>query len=291
MKESKVVYIIGFFVVVFLAKITSSQVGILVPKFVEMNESYLTEKITILSTNDSIVELGYREANVFEVLNSYKDLIYNLSEQKGSIKIEFFENPISFAKSEKYYASLNSIFVLRKDVNAEPGYRLIYVRATKIIKTNATAPYSVNLVPVVESPMIVFVNGLAIRKIEIKDVGVVYEDVPKIAVILKNSGTVTTSFLIYLNISNKTFSSYDFLKPNEIKTIKFPLNFFGKYNATVFVNYFSGNFSLEKEIEIEKKAYPIIPILPEIKTNYLPYIIVIISIIVAIIILKKRREE
>jgi len=291
MKESKVVYIIGLFILGFLVKIASSQLGILVPKFIEMNENYLTEKITILSTKDSIVELGYREANVFEVLNNYKDLIYNLSEQKGSIRIEFFENPISFAKSEKYYTSLNSMFVLRKDENAEPGYRLIYVRATKLIKTNATAPYSVNVVPVVESPMIVFVNGLAIREIKIKDVGVVYEDIPKIAVILKNSGTVTTSFLIYLNISNKTFSSYDFLKPDEIKTLKFPVDFFGKYNVTVFINYFSGNTSFGKEIEIEKKVYSIIPILPEIKINYLPYIIVALSIVIAIIILKKRKEE
>lgn len=273
--------------------VSFSQVGImLIENNITLNDFETYSKIRVYGSNRSIVEISYREANINEMLsaNNLKHLIKNLSEQKSSVNIEFLQNIIKFQSTEKEkIISEDIVFLIKRNKDAEPGYRIFLVNAKEIKEPKTNMDYSVAIVPVVEIPLIIYVDGIAIRKISIVDVDVTYDKNPIINAVLRNDGTVTSSFRINLNISNFSLTKYEILKPKETKVIKFPMNIFGKYNISILVDYFSDMTCFEKEIEI-KEITPIFEKVSVLVTNILPYLIIGISALIALIIIKKRRE-
>ncbi|MEM5828126.1 MAG: hypothetical protein QW197_01310 [Candidatus Aenigmatarchaeota archaeon] len=286
-----IVYFKLFLIIILVLAISKSQVGISIEPNISLENDYKTHKIRIYSSNDSIVEMSYRSMDIFEVSTRFKEYLQNYSEQKDSIVIEFAENPIRVVGNEKI-SYVDSFFVVKKMKDSEPGYRIFYITATKVAEAQAVSQYSVSVVPSIEVPFIVFVDGLAIRNVKIKDVDVSYENnVAVLNVIVKNDGTVTTSFYTYLNISNQTLKSYNILKPNEIGIIKFPLSLYGKFNVSILVDYFSGKDYLEREVEIKKFGTFVLPKINfEIPSlNIFQILIIVLSIIVAIIIIKRKK--
>lgn len=265
--------------------ISFSQVGIMLSSGNITLTNYETfSSLRIYGSNKSYIEITHREANILDVLSNFKGIIQNFSEQKDCIKIELYHNLVKIESSNDKISFIDIPFVIKKCKEAEPGYRVFYISAREIKDIKGERDYSVAIIPSVEIPILMLVEGNAIRKISILDLNVIYEEKPKISVLVRNDGTVTTSFKTTLNISNYSFSSFGILKPKEVSIIKFPISLVGKYNVTAKVDYYS-DFSLEeKELEIKE----IYISFEETFVNILPYVIVIASVIIAIILVLKR---
>lgn len=282
----------AFFIIFSIFSITFSQVGMKIfENNITIRNSETYSKLRIYGSNESLIEIFYREVGINEIISTQiKNLVQNLSEQKDYVKLEFFQNYLKLQNINNERISFSDIvFLIKKLENAEPGYRVFFIGAKELKEVQNQTDYSVAIIPIVEVPLIVYVDGIAIRKIDILDVDVTYEDKPKINIIVKNVGTVTTSFKINLNISDLVFSSYEILKPKETKIIKFPVSIVGRYNLSVFIDYYSDYTLFEKEIEI-KEVLITTEKISKILINVFPYLLVIMSLFIALIIIKKRRE-
>jgi hypothetical protein len=271
------------FIVLILFNISFSQVGLSIEKgIINITSEQINLKIRVFSSSNSSVYLYVRDANVYEIISNYKQYLQNLSEESFSKNFIFIENPIKIECNEKICSKDLYIRIYTKIF--EPGYKIVFISAYQISEVERKEFHTVSLVPSVEMPLIFFAEGNAIRKIEILDLNVIYEEIPKIVIIVKNVGTVTSSFSISLKIENQTFSSFGKLKSNEISILKFPFTKKGKFNVTATIDYFSDKTSITKEIEI--KEFAII----EIKEIRIDIILILTILILILLIFKKLKK-
>lgn len=272
--------------------IVESQVGITIyeTNFVfKEKEKEKISNIKVYGYHDSLVNLSFRFANINEIIEKFPHVLQNYSEDFYSIKVEFYKNPIilkSIDNTEKILAE-TSFFRVEGKEKMEPGYRVIYIKAEEIRKQKEAKDYGISIIPSVEIPILVLIEGKAERKIEVIDSEVTYEkNFPILNVLIKNTGTVTSSFIGYVTISNFSKQFQDKLKPGETKNFKFPLNIpTGNYNVSVRIDYFSSTSNFVKEINIKEKYMEE----ERVSTvNIFPYLILILFSIISIIIIKKK---
>ncbi len=280
-----------FFVFVCFLKFSYAQFGISPPilkiEGLKTGNSYLYS-FKVLG-NSEYANVYVKNGNIDYLIKT--NYIQNYSEEDISNWISFVENPVKIEKGERVgEGKVNIIITVPND--AEPGYKLAFIGAQPVQQFLPNGTVSIAIIPSVEAPLIMQIDGIAIRDFEVFDIKSNYND---ILIGIKNVGTVSASFYLILNISNSTFSKQiksNILKfkPGETKVIPISLSSLadGKYNISLTIDFFSGKKFYQKEIYLES----IKPLKIKIVEKVFDYsVILIILIIVLVIVIWKKIKE
>ena len=261
------------------------------------------EKILIsLSSNDGDLRFLNKP--------SFKDKVYNFSDESTSNWVNFVKNPVELEPLEEKIGIKKGLVKGAREVpeSAEPGFHLVRIIPYPASKPSITAPGTIGISVVTTAEVLVTFNvdGEAIRDGKIVDVifnkysGNVLEG----SVLFKNTGTVTIKARItnitILNEDNSIVESVGnfgevLVKPGEMTKMNFIINsqkIVGNkdYNVFAEVNYLTG-----KDDIITKARVPTSLVVLTSKEAKEIDITILITILIFLAILflvyRKRRER
>ncbi len=282
-----------FLFFIFLSYFAKAQIGIS-PPFLTIENLEKGEKRLYsfkVLTNENYTYVLIRSGEILYVKENLKKYLQNFSEENAVDWIKILENPIKIEKVGVIGEGIVNLIVNVPE-NSEPGYKLLFVRAFPIVQAQTGAPFGVVAIPAVEVPLIIHVKGDAIRNLKILDVKT---NEKTLLIAIKNIGTVTSSFYLFINVTNEKqskqiISNTNILKPNEQKVYYFDLKDLEKgfYNVSIKLDYFS-NFEIFQS-QIELKELKKIEVLKIEEVKDYSFLIIVLIVVIAIIVWLKRRE-
>jgi hypothetical protein len=234
---------------------------------------------------------------------SYKDFIFNYSEENTDKWVKFLSNPVELKpQNETIKTSYETIkgwrevnFLLEIPKDAEPGYHLIKINPNPSETPTAGGRVGARIVAMTPVNVIYKVPGEAIREGIVLDTvsGDYRNDELGIDTYFQNTGTTTVIARATQKVYDKDgnfiteiYSSKEIVKPKEVKTLKSFLPLadlsFGDYNILTSVSYTTGSAYKNSTIPI---TATILMARPKLQPEEFPtWIFIVFIIILAIII-------
>ncbi len=196
------------------------------------------------------------------------------SEEDPSKWITFLENPVMVPTDAYFVPEINTWvnkkvdFILTIPEDAEPGYHAGQIVPSPEISPSAGGGVGVGIITVVKATYVFRVLGNAVRRAEIMgfDYNRINDKYEEIKVLVKNTGTVTTSIkLDEIEIDEggkkvKLSGTRKKIKPNQIAEFSSRYDVSGKelgsYKATARVSWLTGKTEKSGIIEITKYNKP-----------------------------------
>jgi hypothetical protein len=257
-----------------------------------------------------LVKLEAEKSNLdFFSRPSYKDFIYNYSEEDATPWVKVINNPVEIRPSNETLRITGGLirgkeqisFLIDIPKNAEPGYHMLYIKPIPSASSETVGVIGSRVVAITSIGIIFNVSGNAIRKGVILDTetGKYVDDELEIKTYFQNTGTNTISASATQRIYNKDgevikelSSITEYVKPKEIKTLRTSLPTtglsLGDYDVYTIVDYTTGK--AEKSSIIKLTTPPPTSLAAKVEKNetFIILIIVVIVVIITAIIIYRR---
>ena len=228
---------------------------------------------------------------------SYKNLIYNYSEEGTSSWVKFLSNPVELKPQNSTYETIKGWrevnFLLEIPKNAEPGYHVVRIRPSPSVPTGTGGGVGSRLVAITSINIIFNIPGDAKRDGLILDTvaGNFLSNNLDIDTYFQNTGTTTITAKATQKIYDKDGnfiteieSTKEYVKPKEVRVLisSLPLNgiSLGDYQVFNTVSYTTDSAYKNSTISITPELLVAKP-----KAEEFPvWIFIVIIIIIALII-------
>jgi hypothetical protein len=209
---------------------------------------------------------------------SYRNFIFNVSEENAEKWIEFLRNPVELEAPKEEIRLARGVakgvrevnFMLNIPSDAEPGYHVVRIRPTPIkLEKPAEGGVGVGIVTTIDVSVLFKIPGDAIREGKIFDIvaGDYSGDDLEVKIFFKNTGTTTLltradSVKVYKDGKEvQTLSPVtDYVEPGETKSLRTWLNTrnldLGEYDVAANVSYSNDMVSLTSKMNVYEKPEP-----------------------------------
>lgn len=237
---------------------------------------------------------------------SYKDLIFNFSEEDVTMWVNLINNPVELKPSNETLQIGSGIikgqreisFVLEIPKDADSGYHLLSVNPIPRTPPGVIGGVGTRVVAITAVNVLFNVVGDAIREGKILDVekSEYKGDRLELKTYFQNTGTTTVSAKATQKIYdiNDEFvieipSSREYFTPNEIRDLKTYLPTsnlaLGEYKVYTLVDYTTGSVMLNSTINLT------IPPPPKPEEEFMPWLLIILVLVLIVLFVIYRRMK
>jgi len=242
----------------------------------------------------------------FFVRGSYRDLIFNFSEEDVTPWVKIIKNPVELKPSNETLETLGGFiagsrevsFILEIPENVDRGYHLVAVKPVPQTPPGEVGEVATRVVAITSINILFNIDGHALRNGVILDTesGDYIGKNLEIKTYFQNTGTTTVSARAMQKIYDQDgelideiSSSKQYFAPSEIKPMKTYLPtsglVLGEYNVYTLVDYTTGSIDKNSTIEL----YEYVPPPTEEKIIDIWLIILIIMLILLVIAYRRMK--
>ena len=208
--------------------------------------------------------------------NGYVFDVSRASEEDVSEWINLLEKSVTVPKESYFVPEINAKvnrkidFILNIPEDAEPGYHVGYILPSPKVSVTSTGGVGIGIISTIKATYLFTVPGDVIREVQILgfDYKRLDEKYEEIIVLVKNTGTVTTSVKLENIVIDEgkrkttlTGTSHKKTEPNQIIELKAKYSVAdkeeGEYKATARISWLTGEEEKDGIIEILKYQKPV----------------------------------